>query len=137
VSSVTFDWARRRTLAVPVAAEPGRDVVSAAPPAGLAGLWITLALGLAFVTGQLVAWRALGAQGLFLATNPSSAFFYLLTALHGVHVLGGMGGLSYVLYRLTHRAGPGVRTALRAAALYWHFMGVLWLYLLVILVTRV
>jgi cytochrome c oxidase subunit 3 len=137
VSSVTFDWSRRRILAVTAPAEDEPGAALARPPEGLVWLYVTLALGLLFIGGQLVAWRNLAAQGLFLATNPSSAFFYVLTALHGVHVLGGMGGLSYVLYRLTHASGPATRTALRAAALYWHFMGVLWLYLLLILVTRV
>ena len=100
-------------------------------------MYVTLALGLLFVTGQVVAWRQLAAQGLFLATAPSSAFFYVLTALHGLHVLGGLGGLVYVLHRVRGTTGPLPLAALGAATLYWHFMGGLWLYLLVILVTRV
>jgi cytochrome c oxidase subunit 3 len=98
---------------------------------------VTLGLGLLFVAGQILAWRQLAAQGLFLATSPSSAFFYVFTALHGLHVLGGLGGLGYVLRRFGRLAGPGPVAALGAAALYWHFMGALWLYLLVILATRV
>ncbi len=103
-SSGTLEWSRRRQ----------------AP----AGLLATLALGLLFVAGQILAWRRLGAQGVFLATGPSSAFFYLFTALHALHVLGGLGGLVYVQRRAA---------ALNAAALYWHFMAVLWLYLLALL----
>jgi len=137
VSSGTFEVSRRRILGVPAPAGDEDGAVLALPAQGLPWLYATLALGLFFVGGQLLAWRNLAAQGLFLATNPSSAFFYVLTALHGVHVLGGMGGLSYVLHRLTHAGGPEARTALRAAALYWHFMDALWLYLLLILVTRV
>ena len=98
---------------------------------------VTLGLGLLFVAGQVLAWRQLAAQGLFLATSPSSAFFYVFTALHGLHVLGGLGGLGYVLRRIGRPAGPAPLAALGAAALYWHFMGALWLYLLVILATRV
>jgi cytochrome c oxidase subunit 3 len=97
---------------------------------------VTLGLGVLFVAGQVVAWRQLAAQGLFLATSPSSAFFYVFTALHGVHVLGGLAGLLYVLQRLRGTAGVAP-TALGAATLYWHFLGVLWLYLLTILTIRV
>jgi cytochrome c oxidase subunit III len=137
ISSATFDLARRRILAAPRPAGEEHGAALALPPQALSWLYVTLVLGLLFVSGQLVAWRNLAAQGLFLATNPSSAFFYVLTALHGVHVLGGLGGLLYVLQRLTHVPGRKSRTALRAAALYWHFMGALWLYLLLLLVTRV
>src|SRR2546422_5537885 len=59
---------------------------------GLPRLYVTLGLGLLFVTGQVLAWRQLATQGLFLATSPSSAFFYVFTALHGLHVLGGLAG---------------------------------------------
>jgi len=95
-------------------------------------LSITLGLGLLFVVGQVLAWSNLVAQGLFLATSPSSAFFYVLTALHGLHLLGGVAALAYVLgrARTTDRAAAG---ALDAAALYWHFLAVLWLYLLLLL----
>jgi len=137
VRSATFDVPRRPTLAAPPPPGAEDGAALALPPQGLSWLYVTLVLGLLFVSGQLVAWRNLAAQGLFLATNPSSAFFYVLTALHGVHVLGGLGGLLYVLQRLTRVPDRKTRTALRAAALYWHFMGVLWLYLLLILVTRV
>src|SRR3989442_5186757 len=119
-SSFTLTWGRRRITAV-----TARD--------GLPGLYLTLGLGVLFVAGQVLAWRQLAAQGLFLATSPSSAFFYVFTALHGLHVLGGLAGLLYVLRRLRRPVGPVPTTALGAAALYWHFMDVLWLYLLMIL----
>lgn len=93
----------------------------------------TLGLGLLFVVGQVLAWSNLVAQGLFLATSPSSAFFYVLTALHGVHLLGGVAALAYVLGRARHAPGSGAAGALDAAALYWHFLAVLWLYLLLLL----
>jgi cytochrome c oxidase subunit 3 len=96
---------------------------------------LTLALGLLFVAGQLLAWRALAAQGLFLATNPSSSFFYVLTALHALHLSGGLGALAWVDRRL-RRAPRRGRDALDAAALYWHYMDVLWLYLLLLLALR-
>lgn len=91
-------------------------------------LHVTLGLGLLFVGGQYVAWRQLSAQGLYLATNPSSSFFYVLTAAHALHVLGGLGGLVRVIGKLhTHVLR---RSTLVATSRYWHFMDVLWIYLL-------
>jgi cytochrome c oxidase subunit 3 len=81
-----------------------------------------------------LAWRQLVAHNLLLATGPSSAFFYVFTVLHAVHVLGGLGGLGLVERRLA--AGVLSRTTFKAAALYWHFMAVLWLYLLALLTFR-
>ena len=113
-SSVTLESARRRHAPL--------------------GLHVTVALGLVFVLGQVLAWRQLIAQQQLLATGPSSAFFYVFTALHAAHVLGGVGGLLYVQRRM----GAGVLSAgtYQAAALYWHFMALLWLYLLALLTIR-
>jgi cytochrome c oxidase subunit 3 len=94
-------------------------------------LYVTLFLGLLFVAGQYVAWLQLRAQGLFLATNPNSSFFYVLTALHAVHVSGGLGGLVRVISRL-HRSVLR-KSTLDATSHYWHFMGGLWVYLLLLL----
>ena len=101
-------------------------------PGATAWLSAALALGLVFVAGQLAAWRDLAAQGVFLATGPSSAFFYVLTAAHGAHVLGGLAALAYLRYRV-RGATIAPLGALGAVATYWHFMDGLWLYLLVIL----
>src|SRR5208337_4939247 len=94
-------------------------------------LYATSALGLLFVAGQYVAWTQLRAEGLYLATNPNSSFFYVLTATHALHVLGGLGGLIYVIRKLSKSTLR--RNALDATARYWHFMDVLWLYLLCLL----
>ncbi len=100
---------------------------------GPAWLLLTLVLGLLFIAGQVVAWRDLAAQGLFLNTNPSSAFFYVFTALHALHLLGGVTALGYVLVRLYGSVASPPLSALDATSLYWHFMDVLWLYLLGVL----
>src|SRR5712692_11396437 len=64
---------------------------------GFRTLWtITTGLGVLFLMGQLIAWRQLVAQGVFMASNPASSFFYIFTAAHGVHLLGGVGALLYV-----------------------------------------
>lgn len=94
---------------------------------------LTLALGVLFVLGQVVAWRSLASQGLLLATNPASAFFYVLTAVHGLHLLGGVAGLTYVRARLQRDPGPAAVGALDAARVYWHFLAALWVILLLIL----
>jgi len=136
LSSFTLEMSRRRFARVTAVGreEPRSD--AARPAQALRWLYITMGLGLIFVLGQLVAWRELFAQGLFLASSPSSSFFYLLTALHGLHLLGGVTGLAYVLHRLWRSTGPQQRGALVAASVYWHFMDGLWVYLLLFLITR-
>ena len=135
-SSVTLERARRNH--VPKAEDEGRDVISLPGPASRTATWLgyTFLLGLLFVAGQLLAWRQLAAQGLFLATNPSSAFFYILTALHGLHLLGGLCALIYVRRRVQNGALLGAKPALAAASLYWHFMAVLWVSILLLLIFR-
>ncbi len=123
-SSLTLEVARRR-----VATFMGGLAVPGESPARW--LYITLVFGLLFVVGQYVAWVRLSAEGLYLATNPSSSFFYVLTAAHVLHVLGGLGGLLYVIRKL--RKSELRRSTLNAAARYWHFVDLLWVYLLVLL----
>jgi cytochrome c oxidase subunit 3 len=135
VSSVTLEVSRHWFATGPGASQQeSRDVRSSAR--GLPWLYITMALGLMFVAGQFIAWRDLAAKGLFLASSPSSSFFYVLTALHGLHLLGGVIGLAYVLYRLVQSAGPHQKRLLGVASVYWHFMDGLWVFLLVVLAVR-
>ncbi|HYW43387.1 MAG TPA: cytochrome c oxidase subunit 3 [Bryobacteraceae bacterium] len=98
-------------------------------------LWWTgaTALGIAFLAGQSVAWLQLKNAGIFVATNPSSSFFYVLTAAHAFHLLGGVAALVYVdvqAWRL--RLGPAKRTAIDVTAIFWHFLDGLWLYLMLL-----
>jgi cytochrome c oxidase subunit 3 len=123
-SSVTLEVARRR-----IAGFMGKLHREVESPARW--LYITLLLGLVFVVGQYVAWSQLRAQGLYLATNPSSSFFYVLTATHALHVLGGLGGVVYVIRKLGKSSLR--RSTLDATARYWHFMDLLWLYLMLLL----
>ncbi len=94
-------------------------------------LYIALSLGLLFVAGQYLAGVQLRSQGLYLATNPNSSFFYVLTAVHALHVLGGLGGLVRVIHRLKQSILR--KSTLDATAYYWHFMDALWVYLLLLL----
>ncbi len=123
-SSVTLEVSRRR-----VAAFMGGMKSQVEDPARW--LYITLFLGLLFVAGQYVAWSQLRGEGLYLATNPSSSFFYLLTVTHALHVLGGLSGLIYVIRKVSKSVLR--RDQLVATARYWHFMGILWVYLLLLL----
>jgi cytochrome c oxidase subunit 3 len=89
----------------------------------------TVVLGLGFLGGQLVAWRELASRGIYLATNPGSSFFYVLTAAHGIHLLGGVVALAYVASRARRIAlGRARRTPVDVTAIYWHFMDGLWIY---------
>ena len=97
-------------------------------------LWVTLILGIAFVAGQIIAWKAFVLRGLYLSSNPGSFFFYFLTGAHGLHLLVGIAALCYVIAfsRTLVRRGRQ-RTALSTLAFYWHFMDGLWLYLFILL----
>jgi cytochrome c oxidase subunit 3 len=98
-------------------------------------LYATLFLGLLFVAGQYMAWLQLRSQGLYLATNPNSSFFYLFTALHALHVMGGLAALLRVIRKLGNSTLR--RSTMNATSYYWHFMGVLWVYLFLLLWMRV
>ena len=92
-------------------------------------------LGVAFLAGQMIAWRQLNAQGVYLATNPSSSFFYVLTWAHAAHAVGGLGALMYVgVKALRYQLGPGKRTAVEVSTYFWHFLDVLWLGLILLFV---
>lgn len=126
-SSVTLEIARRR-----VGVFMGGPRTFDLKPARW--LYVTLVLGLVFVAGQYAAWLQLRSEGLYLATNPNSSFFYLLTAIHALHVLGGLAGLTYVIHKLNRVVLR--RSTLDTFSYYWHFMGILWVYLLLLLWMR-
>ena len=132
-SSVTMYVARARSRAT----VDRSGTVTALDAPHLAWLWLTVSLGFLFLAGQLLAWRNLVDQGLTLASSPSSSFFYLLTAMHGLHLLGGLAGLLYVVYRVRRSSTERAVRAYKAASLYWHFMTVLWLYLFAMLAARI
>ena len=118
LASVAFQWTRNGA----VEGKAGR-----LKP----GLLLTGLLTTAFVVGQLVAWQQLQTQGELLTSNPSNAFFYLLTGAHGVHILGGM----YVWARATFRVfvgsaeGSQLRRSIELCTIYWHFLLIVWLVL--------
>jgi cytochrome c oxidase subunit 3 len=93
-------------------------------------------LGLLFLAGQVATWSALADRGVLLPTNPHAAFFYTLSAVHGAHALGGVAALGWTWRRARRGAyAPGRDTGLLHAAVFWHYLGLVWLYLLVVLST--
>ena len=92
---------------------------------------------LAFVASQLGGWAAMAAQGWLPAGTPGAAFFYMLTGLHGVHVLGGMAAAAIVTPRLARPGSTPARRSLgtRLCAQYWHLLLALWLALFALLFT--
>lgn len=129
LSSLTLEFARKK-----VASFVRGQGATRAQAMQLLGS--TLALGLVFVTGQYVAWLQLRSEGLYLATNPNSSFFYVLTAVHAIHVLGGLGGLLLVIRRFGRTVPTLRKSTLDATSYYWHFMGILWVYLMLVLLLK-
>ena len=98
------------------------------------GLWLTLGLGTAFLMGQYISWTDLVAGGVFFVGNPAGSFIYVLTGMHGVHLISGLAVLLFVLgatYR--YRIHSRKMTVLEMCSTYWHFLGGLWLYLFIFL----
>jgi cytochrome c oxidase subunit III len=87
-------------------------------------------LGLAFIVGQLAAWRQLVNAGVYLPSTLQSGFFYILTGLHGLHLFGGIIAMTVVLVMAFRNRLNALRyEPLKLAATYWHVMDVLWIYL--------
>jgi len=119
-SSATLQWARQKLA--------GGDA------GAFRRYWtITTALGVAFLVGQLVAWRLLEAQGVYIATNPASSFFYVFTGAHAVHLLGGVAVLLFVALRDFAKSRLPRAVAAEVASYYWHFMDALWVFLLALI----
>jgi len=98
--------------------------------------WLVVAgvLGLAFLAGQLAAWRQLVNAGVYLPSTLQSSFFYILTGLHGLHLLGGVIALGWLLLRaFNNRLSAANHEPLRLCTLYWHVMDALWIYLFLLL----
>jgi cytochrome c oxidase subunit III len=121
MSSVALEWAR-------LAARRGE----------IADVRVGLAAGgvsaLAFLVGQAMAWRQLDAAGYFIAGNPANAFFYLITAVHALHIIGGLAGLGRTM--VTAFVSPDLerlRLRVELCATYWHFLLAVWLILFAML----
>lgn len=97
-----------------------------------AGMLIGGACALAFLAGQIMVARQLNTLGFFAPTNPALAFLYLLTALHGIHLLGGVVAVGRSVLRIWKGSeAQQVRASVELCAFYWHFLLVVWLVLFV------
>jgi cytochrome c oxidase subunit 3 len=94
---------------------------------------VATVLGILFLVGQAFAWRELWERGIYVASTPGSAFFFVLTGAHAFHLFGGVAAMVYVdVQALRLRLGPAKRTAIDVTAIYWHFLDAVWLYLMVL-----
>ena len=101
---------------------------------GFKQLWVlTLILGIVFVIGQVIAWRQLAAQGVYMTSRLASSFFYVFTAVHAVHLVGGICALLYVRLRRFETARIRRHVAAEVASYYWHFMDGLWVFVFALL----
>ena len=97
----------------------------------IVGLCAGGASAVTFLVGQLLAWRELSIAGYFLASNPANSFFYLITAVHGLHLMGGLVALGRTTAKVWHGAPvTEVRLSVELCAIYWHFLLLVWLVLL-------
>jgi cytochrome c oxidase subunit 3 len=130
-------WANTLVLfASSIAIEFARQAVRRNQPASVRQ-WMAISgvLGVAFLIGQLLAWRQLVAAGVYLATTLHSSFFYVLTGVHALHLFGGLIGLGFVFQKaFANRLTAENHEPLKAFALYWHFMDVVWIYCFVLLI---
>jgi len=135
ISTITMELARRQS-AREAAASVSASVPSSTRLNAEAMPWLALTtiLGLAFLAGQWLVWSELSASGFYLATSPSSSFFYLLTGMHGIHLLGGVLALLAASAAATLRKSAATRGVMvDVSAWYWHFMTFLWVYILCLL----
>ena len=119
-SSVTLELARRR--------------LAKSDLSGFRALWwISTVLGFGFLAGQIFVWRRLFDQGVFMASNPASSFFYVFTGAHALHIVGGIGALLFVAIHNFDLAKVTRSTAAEVTSYFWHFLDVLWIFLAVLL----
>jgi cytochrome c oxidase subunit 3 len=133
-SSFTIERARRaitREAALsPVSSIPG---VSLGDERHFPWLSLTTVLGLLFLAGQLLVWNDLSRRGFHMIGGTSSSFVYMLTAMHGIHLAGGILALLVAnIASLLHRPVESRRIIVDVTSWYWHLMAGLWIYILVL-----
>jgi cytochrome c oxidase subunit 3 len=123
MTSVAMEWTR-------AAANRGQtgDVISGLVAGGV--------LTFVFLAGQLVVWQQLNASGYFVAANPANDFFYLLTAVHGLHLLGGLVAWGRTTAKVWRGVEVGkVRLSVELCATYWHYLLLVWLVVFAVLLS--
>jgi cytochrome c oxidase subunit 3 len=132
ISTVTIELARRQSAREAAAAtRVSVPSSSPAPADGMPWLALTTILGVSFLAGQWLVWLELAASGFYVSTSPSSSFFYLLTGMHGIHLLGGiLALLAAGAASLLRKSAESRAVMVDVTAWYWHFMTFLWVYIL-------
>jgi cytochrome c oxidase subunit III len=134
VSTLTMELARRQAVRVGETSGITLGPIGRTETDKMPWLALTAILGLSFLAGQWLVWRELAARGFYVATSPSSSFFYLLTGMHGIHLLGGiLALLAACAASLLRKSAASTAVVVDATAWYWHFMTVLWVYILCLL----
>jgi cytochrome c oxidase subunit 3 len=135
LSSITIELARRRAARHAALAQVASiSGVSIRGDEKISWLALTVTLGLLFLAGQAMAWRELAASGFYISATPSSSFVFLLTGMHGAHLLGGVVALLVAgLASLLHRSVQSQLILVDITGWYWHFMAFLWVYILILL----
>ena len=130
LSGLTMEMARRSVFRELDVMEEWLGLGRPTSKRALPWLVATLVLGCLFIAGQLVAWRQLYGEGVFMASNPNSHFFYLVTGAHTLHLMFGVAALLISLIALRSSRRMEIRQVIvDTAAWYWHVMGVLWMFL--------
>lgn len=112
-----------------------RNLTRGAIDSTLRDLVLTMALGIGFLLGQWTAWKQLFSAGVFIAAFPNSGFFYLITAVHALHLLAALAVLAWVLGRAWRgRLRQESPLPMELASIFWHMLDLTWLYLYAILV---
>jgi len=92
---------------------------------------IAFALGVVFLAGQMVAWRQMVAAGVYLPTTPHSAFFFMMTGAHAVHIVAALVVLAWGTVVTVRAAGQrrGWAARMSLCRTFWHYLGVVWVFL--------
>ncbi len=102
-------------------------------------LVLSLIFGLLFIVFQVLGWQQLTAWGIRFTGNPAGSFVYMISGLHVLHVLGGIGALGVAVFHafsLKFELHNVRKKRFALTTQYWHFVGVLWLYLLFFLIIQ-
>lgn len=119
-SSITLESARRRVFASDLGAAKTR-------------VKLTFILAVAFVGMQTWLWQVMWAKGVTLISEQFASYFYVLTVFHALHIVVGLGLLTYLSRRLSGGSPAAVRVPARLVTLFWHFVGLVWGLLFVLL----
>jgi cytochrome c oxidase subunit 3 len=135
LSTFTMERARRditrQAALAPVKNIPG---VSLGEERMLPWLEFSAGLGLLFLVGQYWAWQQMQARGVYLSTTSGSSFVYLVTGMHAFHLAGGLGAIFYaIVYALRSNPVEAQRIVVDVSAWFWHFLAILWVYVLALL----